>query len=329
MNNSSGGIRKGPEDRVFPLFISLVILGFFVMLLANISVMYFGRSELSAAGFPYFFILLVLIIVPFNISLSILMAVLTFLYIVLFSYLILESRRTGSKRIFRNPSSYVGAFIPFLLLISLVIELLEESLGVKIGGSSITSAFTSAPYTTYLSLIYAPFVEELGFRIIPLGLLIFCEALYISRKSNLRERTSSGRMLAYSFLLPGRLRRNMGIKMGSAEIAGILITSALFGYAHYYFGAWDPGKIAQAAFVGAFLAIGFIEFGPYVDIIMHWFFNGFISIYDVFANVFSELIVVLEFLLLLISGVAFLYYFIEWKSGGIDSSFNGDPVSGD
>ena len=144
MNNSSGGIRKGPEDRVFPLFISLVILGFFVMLLANISVMYFGRGELSAAGFPYFFILLVLIIVPFNISLSILMAVLTLLYIVLFSYLILESRRTGSKRIFRNPSSYVGAFIPFLLLISLVIELLEQSLGVKIGGSSITSAFPEA-----------------------------------------------------------------------------------------------------------------------------------------------------------------------------------------
>lgn len=328
MDSSGNLVRRKPQDRVFPIFLGLVILGFFVMLAANISVMYFGSGELSVSGYPYFFILLILLVIPFGISLISMMAVVTLLYIVQFAYLILASRRSSSRRIFQNPSSYIGAFIPFLLLMSVVIVFIEQAMGVKIGGKFISSDFSSAPYSTYLALIYAPFVEELGFRIIPLGALVFCEAIYVAAKKNSKQYGSTARLLAYSFILPGKLRREMGLKMGALEITGVIATSVLFGYAHYYFGAWDPGKIAQAALVGAFLAIGFIEFGPYVDIIMHWFFNGFVSVYEVFVNAFSGLLLGVEFIFLLIAGVAFLYYFIEWKTGGMDTSFNENPVPG-
>lgn len=81
-----------------------------------------------------------------------------------------------------------------------------------------------------------------------------------------------------AFFGPGYVRRKYGLKLGYVGYALIIITSAFFGYAHVLYGGWDWGKFLQASLVGVILAFGYLEFGMFVDIPMHWFYNGVLTV---------------------------------------------------
>lgn len=168
-----------------------------------------------------------------------------------------------------NPLIYYGALASFGLLLSLIITIIEKALGVQIGGTSIETGLQSQPYLSVVQLIFAPYAEEFGFRILPLGLI---SVYYVAR--------ARGTMLdsMAAFVLPGIIRKKYGLRLTIWDYVLIVATSILFGAAHYLLGAWDPGKIISAAFVGLILAFGFIKFGIFVDIPIHWFFNGFTTV---------------------------------------------------
>lgn len=168
-----------------------------------------------------------------------------------------------------NPIVYYGGLVSFGLIMSVLITVIELAAGIQIGGTSIETGIQQHPYLSYVQLIYAPFAEELGFRIIPLGLLT---VYFVARKRG------TGLDKISSFLLPGLIRKKYGIKLTYADYVLIVATSIIFGLAHFLSGAWDPGKIISAALVGLILAFGFIKFGIFVDVPMHWFFNGFSTV---------------------------------------------------
>ena len=169
-----------------------------------------------------------------------------------------------------NPVIYYGALASFGLLVSLIITLIEQALGVNIGGTSIENELQAQPYLGFVQLVFAPYAEEFGFRILPLGLL---SVYYVARARG------TGLDTICAFVMPGIIRKKYGLRLTKWDYTLIVATSILFGAAHYILGAWDPGKIVSAAFVGFILAFSFIKFGIFVDIPIHWFFNGFTTVY--------------------------------------------------
>ncbi len=168
-----------------------------------------------------------------------------------------------------NPIIFYGSMASFGLFMSLLIVIIEQAMGIPIGGTSIETGLKTQPYLSFVQLIFAPYAEEFGFRILPLGLL----SVYYVAKAR-----ASGLDTAAAFVLPGIIRKKYGLRLTKWDYSLIIFTSILFGAAHYLLGAWDPGKIISAAFVGFILAFGFIKFGIFVDIPTHWFFNGFTTV---------------------------------------------------
>jgi membrane protease YdiL (CAAX protease family) len=65
------------------------------------------------------------------------------------------------------------------------------------------------------------------------------------------------------------------------EWALIILTSVVFGLAHYLLGGgWQVGKVSTAFLSGLVLGIMFVAYGAYAAILLHWFFNYYFTILD-------------------------------------------------
>jgi hypothetical protein len=61
---------------------------------------------------------------------------------------------------------------------------------------------------------------------------------------------------------------------GRLEYATILVSSLIFGLAHFLLGAgWEVGKISTAFLAGIVFAFAYVEYGFHISILLHWFFN--------------------------------------------------------
>ncbi len=303
-SNASPRVTFNQDSLLFKIFFAVTFALAFIFYLISIYVLF---SPANAAYFSepspvYFFILLfstpIFAVATFWVAL-----VMVILYTIFFSAILYLGviRRTGP--ILDNPVIFYGGIATFAYMVSFIITVIELSLGVPIGGTSIDTALQNHPYLMFIQFIYAPFVEELGFRIIPLGLF----SVYLVRKA--RNLGTTGRDAALSFLIPGVVRRKYGLSFTFWDYVLIIVTSILFGLAHFLSGTWDPGKIVSAAFVGLVLAYGFLKFGLFVDIPMHWFFNGLPTLYAVYQPVTDAWYFTLMWVLF--SGVAamiFVYF---------------------
>ncbi|EQD48324.1 CAAX amino terminal protease family, partial [mine drainage metagenome] len=74
---------------------------------------------------------------------------------------------------------------------------------------------------------------------------------------------------------PGYYRSRYGGRIRGIDLVLIIFTSAIFAYAHIYYGAWSWGKLLPIFVDGLILAVGYLKFGIYVDIPLHWFINDF------------------------------------------------------
>ncbi len=251
---------------------------------------------------------MILVFIFRSVQLSVVVAAAFILYGVFFSLMVLVARKSKSTSWLRNPVSFFGSVVPATYGLVFVGTLFELASNAPIGGTSITGGLQTSPYLTFTQLIYAPFVEEMGFRIIPLGIL---SALIFAYRKNL----SSGRDALYAFFMPGMFRKKTGARMGWLEWTFIFLTSAMFGYAHAAFGAWGWGKIITAAIAGFFLALGFMEFGFFVDIPMHWFFNGTTTMLLLPVGAGTMLSVYVYIVIIFVMCVVSLVYFILYFTG--------------
>ena len=197
------------------------------------------------------------------------------LYIIFFIAIIYQSGREKKKNVLDTPIGFFVAAATAVELVALIISQIESHFGTPVGGGGIDSQLQNNPLLGYMSLIYAPFVEELGFRILPLGIYSFFLVLFTSA----RLHNYSPKDAIIAILLPGHMRRKYDLRIGGVDWTLIIATSLIFGYAHIYFGAWDWGKFIPVFITGIALAIGFLKFGAYVDIPFHWFFNGFLPVF--------------------------------------------------
>ena len=189
------------------------------------------------------------------------------IYAVLFSMLIRFNSTNMGKNPLSNPVGFVSGYGSIAFGFSILIIALVALIGFPIEAPGLTN-LQSHPRFLYYQLIYAPIIEETEFRIIPLGLYLFLRYRFTGVKSSILD----------TFLYPGNILRRTGRKLDRFDFLFILITSFLFGLAHYVYGGWSASKIPQTFMVGIFLGFGFMLFGPFVDIPMHFLFDGVATI---------------------------------------------------
>lgn len=231
-------------------------------------------ASLNQPVIPFFFVFLLVFLLP-PVSIISVFIVMFALYLIFFSAMVYQTRKSKAKNLLDTPIGYFIAAASAIEIVVLVISLLEQFLGAPIGGSGISNQLVSNPLLGYENLIYAPFVEELGFRILPLGVFSF---LLVRAHSRNAAGVSNLKDSLISILLPGHIRRKYNLPIRRADWVLIIITSVIFAFAHVYFGEWGVGKLIPVFVTGIALALGFLKFGAYVDIPFHWFFNGLLTL---------------------------------------------------
>ena len=149
-----------------------------------------------------------------------------------------------------------------LVLISAVITIIQESFGIIISPPD-----TGNDLILFLQISLAPITEEIGFRLLLVGIPLF---LLYSHKSSLKFFFKS-LWNPYSIL---------HIHDNKKAITIIFVVGIFFGVAHVISDEpWTTGKILQASIGGIILGWVYFRYGLAAAIILHWATNYFIYSY--------------------------------------------------
>jgi membrane protease YdiL (CAAX protease family) len=228
-----------------------------------------GVDHWTSAVQPYLLMGPLEILLPLAANVGALFILLTAVYLGLSVYLLslplspLSAIRSSFKK-------GVGAFVasPFLLA--------TISISFLIFTSSWIDAFApvSGPPTSLLSLTFAPLVEELGFRVLLIGVVaaILCLRLPWRQILGVLWRPSS----AYSGRTSGGAVRIVVILM-------LVVSSLVFGATHVLSG-WGFNKIFEATYGGVVLGYLYVRYGFAFAVLAHWGIDYFDTVYVYFGQ---------------------------------------------
>ncbi len=229
-----------------------------------------------------FFVTLITFEVPGNFSLGGVFIVFWTIYLILFAIAmngplrsiwaaIKGSSTKGMFALFDNSMLATLIVFPVVTWVTIAISLLEQAGGVSTG-----SLPAADPLLEFVELTIAPLREELGFRVIPIGIAAL---LILFSRGKIRD----GLLALWH---PSRyLKKNDSPEdykrhLKSIYVA-IIVSAVLFGIAHVLLGAgWGPGKILSAAVAGVGLAGLYYVYGLPAAILLHWSIDYFLSVFD-------------------------------------------------
>ena len=168
-----------------------------------------------------------------------------------------------------NSLYMVILWLAVLLVISKALEFIQESFGVSTGSVEFPN-----PLIQFFNITAAPIREELGFRVILIGIPAYF--MFTSRHS-----------LANFFKTLWYPSKYVQFDQYTKKNIYMLITisAILFGLAHIFFGGgWSYGKITQAMIGGWILGWLYCRYGLHAAILLHWSTNYFIFSYGYFSN---------------------------------------------
>jgi hypothetical protein len=160
----------------------------------------------------------------------------------------------------------VTKWLSILILISALINFVQEGFGIDI-----VPPLADNDLIQFFYVSLAPLIEELGFRLLLIGIPLF--ALYSNK--------SSVKYFIRCLWNPDIL----DIHNMKKAIFLIIFVGVLFGFAHIAFGdSWSEGKFAQAAASGIILGWVYLRFGFVTSLLIHWATNYFIFSYATFIS---------------------------------------------
>lgn len=193
---------------------------------------------------------------------------------------------------FSNNLLAMPAITSMLLVATLILHFLQTQGGVPTSEPDI-----SDPFSDFLRFSRAPLVEEIIFRIIPIGIFLVVYIFLVGKRTkpdfSLSQRLKT---CVLSVLQPEKAKKIVGLKtIGDGSLIGgmvwaewvmVFFTAILFGVAHYL-GGWGPGKISQAAMSGAVFALAYLYYGVQAPILLHWYFNYYFTVFDLSSSYYS------------------------------------------
>ena len=170
-------------------------------------------------------------------------------------------------------SNYMVAitkWFSILILISAIINFIQEKFGVSTIPPAVSNDLIQFFYVTL-----SPLTEEIGFRVLLIGLPLF--AFYSHKKSI--------KFLFKSLWSPST---NLHIHDSKKAIILIVLVAIFFGISHIISGEpWSNGKFAQATASGIILGWLYFRFGLITAIMVHWATNYFVFAYVNFISQIS------------------------------------------
>lgn len=205
----------------------------------------------------------------------------------------------NSDALFSNPLSATMVLLGVVSFVTLLIDTLQTNAGVS------TGSLTGDPFALFLNFTLAPLLEETTFRVIMIGIPVLVLSLIIVRDFSLVKvaralwRPSSVWDIeddeaeaphtfkqASPSIFPDREYDSLKVRaMKPVVYTFLLISSLIFGYAHFASGAgWGPGKISEAAFAGVALGYLYIKYGFSSNVLLHWSVNYVGSVFSFLAQ---------------------------------------------
>ena len=279
-------------DRAAFLALFLVLLAFTVVLMvasmpAGSYAIYSGRLSTSfSAGslFPaYYWVGPYSDPAPFEVSVGAMFAILTAVYAAFLVYSSFEnggpiralraSFREGVGALATSPFVAMVLAIGVLNFAGTEIDDVVAMAGGQIGGPS----SSADPLALLAGFTYAPFVEELGFRVLLIGVVAFI--LSISRP----WKDAVGALWR-----PSRALEGLAFGSGASIIiwAATGFSALTFGACHVMCGggAWQIGKLPEATFGGVVLGYLYVRYGFHVAVLAHWGVDFFGSAFSFFGQ---------------------------------------------
>ena len=176
---------------------------------------------------------------------------------------VLQSMITQGK--YKIQDSYIVDTIKWfsiLVIVSAGIIGVQELFGI-----SIEQPEAQNQLIQFFDISLAPIIEEIGFRVILIGIPLF--ALY--------SHGPSLKLLGKSLWWPWKNLRNVNTKKA---LTVIVIVGILFGAAHIFSDeSWSSGKLAQAVASGIIIGWVYYRYGLAPAILIHWATNYFVYSY--------------------------------------------------
>lgn len=214
----------------------------------------------------YLFVGPAAVLLPVETSLGSVFVTLTVIYAAMLLLAALQGRglfssfraayKDGFSVFFSNTLLVTMVAIGFFVFTVVLLDTAETSSGIPIGSLS------GDPFRLFNELAIAPLREELGFRVLIIGVLalVACVGLPLKTAARALWRPSvisevRGRDAATTGLL----------------VAGLVISAVTFGLVHVLSNiGWEIGKLPAATYGGFVLGYLYIKYGFHVAVLTHW-----------------------------------------------------------
>lgn len=314
------------------LFISatfIVVASYWFVLMIGYGFVFFTPEGVSVGmePFPAYFLLFFVVGFYIPVEASAVFSLLVILYVLCFTAawkwresfhsVLRKSFSLSFRSFFKNFLLVMPLISSMVLLAVMGIIYAQDLLGVQTG-QPIWGAGTPKQQI-FLELAYAPFAEELGFRLIPIGLFMILYVFMMGRTIGV----GGLRLLVASVLYPEGAKRAAGLPnvsehgilrgISKGEWIMIVSTSVLFGFAHLLSGiGWEVGKITSVSLQGFVFALTYIAYGFAAPILLHWFFNYYLFFFD--PEIVSEFFPTADPVLLAIETVIIVLGIVGWAA---------------
>ena len=176
---------------------------------------------------------------------------------------VLQSMISGDN--YKIQDNYIVATIKWfsiLVIVSAGIITVQEFVGISVEQPEAPNQLIQ-----FFDISLAPIIEELGFRVVLIGLPLFM----------LYSHKLSFKFFVKSLWWPWKNLRNVNMKKA---LSVIVIVGILFGAAHIFSDeAWSTGKLAQAIASGIIIGWVYFRYGFVPAVLIHWASNYFIFSY--------------------------------------------------
>ena len=183
---------------------------------------------------------------------------------------VLQSMISGDN--YKIQDNYIVATIKWF---SILVIVSGSIIGVQeLVGIDVEQPVASNQLIQFFDISLAPIIEEIGFRVILIGLPLFM----------IYSRESSFKFFAKSLWWPWKNLQNVNLKKA---LIIIITVGILFGAAHIFSDeGWSIGKLTQAIASGIIIGWVYFRYGLVPAILIHWATNYFVFSY---AYVISDI----------------------------------------